>query len=262
MSGASLIPHSSSLRTILATHPKSQLTLGGLLKRLRMRGRLRALVLEALTEQMVEEEARRAGLSVTREELQSAADAFRRSQGLTGAADTHAWLATHGMSVDDFQSTLEYELLAAKLLRHLTADRIEEHFAAHQAGYEQMRIAQLCVGRDDLARELACQIREEGRDLAAVAVEHGIRLAHRESYYRDLASPLAESLASAKPNELIGPIATAQGFLLVVVEDRRPAALDSSLRQHIEAELFMSSVSAQVREATISLDGMREKGSI
>ena len=154
--------------TIIGTLPGSQLSLSGLLKRLRMQGRLRSLVLDALTEQLVQDEARQAGLSVTREELQSAADAFRRRHGLSAAADTHAWLSGHGMSVDDFKANLEHDLLAAKLRQHLTAARVEGHFAAHQAGYERLRLAQLCVGRDDLANELASQVREDGRDLDAV----------------------------------------------------------------------------------------------
>ena len=101
--------------TIVGTLPGSQLSLGGLLKRLHARGRLRSLVLDALTEQLVEDEARRAGLSVTKEELQFAADAYRRRHGLSAAADTHAWLSKQGMSVDDFKANLEHDLLGDKL---------------------------------------------------------------------------------------------------------------------------------------------------
>src|SRR5262249_45655969 len=137
--------------TIVGTLPGSQVSLSGLLKRLRMQGRLRSLVLDALTEQMVQDEARRAGLWVKREGVQCATEAFRRLHGLSAAADTHAWLSAHGMSADDFQASLEHDLLAAKLRQHLTAASVAGHFAAQQAGYERMRLVQLCVGRDDLA---------------------------------------------------------------------------------------------------------------
>src|SRR4051812_22113665 len=123
----------SSLDTIIGTLPGSRLSLGDLLNRLREQGRLRSLVLDALTEQLVQDEARQGGLSVTREELQSAANAFRYRHGLSAAADTHAWLAGRGMTVDDFKAHLEHNLLAAKLRRHLTVARVEGHFTAHEA---------------------------------------------------------------------------------------------------------------------------------
>ena len=53
--------------------------------------------------------------------------------------------------------------------------------------------------RDDLANELATQVREEGRDLDAVAGEYRVRLVRGESFGKDLASPLAAAPATAGP---------------------------------------------------------------
>ncbi len=239
--------------TILGTLPGSQLTLSGLLKRLRMQGRLRSLVEGALTDQLVQDEARRAGLSVTREELQAAADAFRHRHALSSAADTNAWLSRHGMTVDDFKANLEHDLLAGKLRQHLTAVRVEGHFTAHQADYERLRLAQLCVGRDDLANELASQVREEGRDLDAVAGEHGVRLVRSESFRKDLARPLAEALVSTGSGQLVGPVVTPEGFTLVMVEERQPPGLGPATWQHIEDELFTAWLAERTREAKIDL---------
>ena len=217
-----------------------------------MRGRLKSLILDALTEQLVQDEARQAGLSVTREELQVAADAFRRRNGLNAAADTHAWLSAHGISVDDFKANLEHDLLAAKLRQHLTAARVEGHFTAHWAGHEPLRSCSL-RGRDDLANELASQVRDDGRDLDAVAGEHRVLVVRGESFRQDLAIPLAEALTSVGPGELVGPVVTPQGFVLVLVEERQPSALDSATRQHIENELFTTWVIERMREAKIDL---------
>lgn len=238
---------------VIGTLPGSQLSLGGLLKRLRMQGRLRALVLGALTDQLVRDEARRAGLSVTKEELQFAADAFRRRRGLCAAADTHAWLSEQGMSVDDLKTCLEDDLLAAKLRQLLTAAKVEEHFAAQRAGYERLRLAQLCVGREDWANELASQVRDDGRDLDAVAAENKVGLVRGESFRRNLKSPLAEALVSTGAGQLVGPLAAPQGFTLVLVEERLPPALDPTTRQHIEDELFTAWVRERMREARLDL---------
>jgi hypothetical protein len=238
---------------MIGTLPGSQLSLSGLLRWLSTQGRMKPVVLEALRAQLVQDEARRAGLSVTRAEMQSAADAFRRRHGLSAAADTHTWLSANGMSVEDFQANLEHDLLSGKLRQHLTAAKVEEHFTVHQAGYERLRLAQLSVGRDDLANELASQIREEGRELDAVAAEHRIDLVRGESFRRDLSSPLAAAIAVAEPGQLLGPVVTRQGFVLVLVEQISPSILDPAMRQHIENELFSAWVVERMREAKIDL---------
>src|SRR3954447_5398022 len=101
----------SQLDVVLASLPETQLTLGGLLRRLHVRGQLAPLVREALAAQVVQQQARQAGLSVTDEELQTAADGCRRRHGLTAAADAHAWLAAQGLSADVFEASLEQDLL-------------------------------------------------------------------------------------------------------------------------------------------------------
>jgi hypothetical protein len=218
-----------------------------------MQGRLRSLVFEALTDQLVQDEARQAGLSVTREEVQFAADVYRRRHGLSAAADTHAWLSWNGMSVADFKANLEQDLLATKLRQHLAAASIERDFTAHQADYERLRLAQLCVGREDMANELASQVRDDGRDLEAVAAECGVPLVRDELFRKELPASLAEALSAAGPGPLVGPVESPQGFLLVLVEERRPPTLDPATRRHIENELFATWLAERTREAKVDL---------
>jgi hypothetical protein len=208
----------STLDNILSSPPVVRL----LLTKLHRQGRLAPLIREALADQVVQEEARQAGLAVSTEELQKAADSFRRRHGLLSAADTQAWLNERGLSVDDFEAGLEEDLLAAKLRRQVSAAGLEVYFATHQADYERLRLGLLLVGRDDLAGELASQVRDEGRGLEDVAGEHGLAVARRRLARKDLAGPLAEALAPAQPGELVGPVATPAGFALLVLEERRP----------------------------------------
>jgi parvulin-like peptidyl-prolyl isomerase len=241
----------STLDTTIASLPGAELSLGALLKQLHLWGQLRPLVLAALADRLVQEEARRAGLSVPADDLQAAADHFRRRHGLSAAADTHAWLAARGLSADDFAAGLEESLLAARLKQHLTGPQVEGHFAARRAGLEQLRLDLVLVPRDDLARELASQVRDEGRDLEDVAREHGLSVARHRGPRDALVGPLAEALASAKSGELVGPVGTAEGFALVVVEERRPAELDAATRKRIQDELFDSWLADRMKEASL-----------
>jgi parvulin-like peptidyl-prolyl isomerase len=243
----------SPLDIVIASLAETRLTLGGLLRSFHRQGRLAPLVREALAAQFLQEQARQAGLSATAEELQTAADDFRRRNGLHSAGDAHAWLAGRGLSVDDFEASLEQDLLAAKLRQHLTAAEADGHFAAHRAGFERLRLAQLLLPREDLARELASQVRDEGRDLADVAREHGLQLARGQVFRKDLSDPPAVPLASAGAGALVGPVPTPRGFALVLVEERRPAEPDDATRQHIQDDLFRSWLAARLHEAKIDL---------
>jgi hypothetical protein len=241
----------NALDTVIASVGGSRLTLGGLLRRLQAQRRLGPLVREALVRQYLLDRAREASLSVTTEELQQAANACRRGAGLDTAADTHAWLAGRGLSVDDFEADLEEALLAAKLKEHQTAALVDEYFSAHRAEFELLQCAQLLAERDELARELASQVRDEGRGLEDVAREHRLPVTRRRLLRKDLAGPLAEALAPAQPGELVGPVGTPEGFALVVLEECRPAELDQATRRRIEDELFGDWLAGRMREATV-----------
>ena len=111
----------------------------------------------------------------------------------------------------------------------------------------------MVTGRDDLARELASQVRDEGRDLEGVAREHGLPVTRRRLFRRDLPGPLAKALATAQPGELVGPVGTPEGFALVVVEERRPAELDAATRQALQDELFDAWLAGWMNQATFDL---------
>jgi hypothetical protein len=250
----------NTVDTVIASLDGTRLSLAGMLRWLRVRGRLGPLVREALAAQLVQEQARQAGLSATAEELQTAADAFRRRHGLNAAADTRAWLAAGGMSVEDFEAGLEEDLLAAKVRQHVTADQVDRHWQDLQAGYERLRLALVTVGREELARELASQVREDGRELAEVVREHGLTLYWGECLRKELGAPLAEEMAAAPVGELDGPVSTARGFTLVVVEERRPAELDEATRQHIQDELFDAWLGERLRGATFTAEAAEASG--
>jgi len=247
------------LDTVIASLAGSRLTLGGLLKRLRADARLGPLAREALARQYLLDQARSAGLSVTTEELQQAANAYRRRAGLHTAADARAWLAQQGLSEEDFEAGLEEDLLAARLRQQPSAG-VEAYYASHQEEYQLLRLGLLLVEREDLAWELASQVRDEGLDLEEVAREHGLPVVHRRLLCRDLGGPLAEALASTQPGELVGPVGTPEGFTLVVIEERRPAELDPALRQRIQDELFDNWLAGRMKEATFDLERVGTPG--
>jgi parvulin-like peptidyl-prolyl isomerase len=243
----------STLDTPIASLPGASVSLGQLLHRLRRQGRLWPLAVQALSAQVVLQEASQAGLSVSADELQATADTFRRRAGLLSAADTNTWLAREGLSVDDLEVDLEEHLLASKLKQHQAA-QADEYFSTHQKDFDRLGLRCVLVEREDLARELASQVRDEGGSLEDVAAAHGLSVARGRLFRKDAPRPVAEALAAAKPGELVGPVATPEGFALVVVEERRPADLDAATRQRIQDELFDGWLAGRMSQATFDLE--------
>lgn len=224
-----------------------------LLKKLHLKGHLAPMIREAIADQVVQEEARRAGLEVSAQELQKAADAFRRRQGLHAAAAMRVWLSERELSLDDFEAGLEEDLLAARLRKHVTADQVDRYWQAHQADYERLRLALVMVGREELARELATQVRDDGCELADVVRDHGLPLSREDRFRKDLHGPLADMLAAAPIGQLVGPVATARDFTLAVIEERRPAELDKATRLVIQHDLFDAWLVERLKSATANL---------
>lgn len=237
-----------------ATLGEVTLSLHGLLTHLHRRARLRPLLQEAVVEQFLADHAARAGLTVAAEELQQAADDFRRRQGLTSAEATHAWLARERLSAQDLEDALERDLLIAKLRERLTAERVPDHFAAHKAGFDRARLRHVVLPRQDVARELATQVREEGRDFDELARQHvpGYRGATGWVRRRQLPPPLADAVFAAAPGEVVGPVATGDGFHLALVEEVRPAELDADTAALVREELFRAWLSERLREAPLT----------
>jgi hypothetical protein len=243
----------SSPDTVIASLSETRLTLAGLLRWLRLQGRLAPLVRQALAAQFVQEQARQAGLSATDEELQAAADDFRRRSHLSTRDDAHAWLSSRGLSVDDFESAVEQDVLAAKMRQYLTDAEADGHFAVQQAGLERLRLTLVLAPREDLAQELVTQVREEGRDLEGAAREQGLELVRCDKLRKELTGPLGVALRPAAAGELVGPVSTRRGFAIVVIEECHPAEPGPTTRRCIQDEMFEVWLAARLREAKFDL---------
>src|SRR5262245_14073864 len=95
----------------IATADGSGVSPADCLRFLQRQVRLPTLALQVLADRVVSQAARQAGLDVGDEDLQQAADRFRKRHGLSSAELTHRWLGEQGWSVADFEASLEHDLL-------------------------------------------------------------------------------------------------------------------------------------------------------
>jgi hypothetical protein len=89
-----------------------------------------------------------------------------------------------------------------------------------------------------MAREAALCVREDGLTLTEVAARAGLDLHDREVLIEELDPTVARPLLGASPNELVGPVAVGERFLLLSVgEKSAPAVGDAVIQERLEREV-------------------------
>lgn len=181
-------------------------------------------------------------------ELQRASDAFRRTHKLFTAADTYQWMERRGMTQDKLERLVADEATVAKLRERVTAGRVEEYFAAHRADFDVACVARLEFPDEESARRALEQIRSGKGDFFAVAQRHFLMAAERSSdrpvdlfavVQRGQACPeLATPIFAAAPGDLVGPVRTEEGYVLVRILSFKHACLDEATRTAIKKILF------------------------
>lgn len=244
----------------LATAGDLALTAAELVGFLHRRRLLSSVALAALAEKAIRSAAEQANLRIPDDELQHAANRFRQRHGLTTASQTHDWLAEEGLSLEEFEDSLEQPLLRNKLLHHLTDDRLTTHFTTYSDSYARTQLSQIVVASEDAARELLCQLHHDGRDFEELARAHSLEPHARATggslgivRRPQLHPAVATAVFAATPGEVVGPVATDRGVHLIRVEAILPAELDDVTASLIRQELFDGWLKEQLQGIEIDL---------
>ncbi|MEM7423025.1 MAG: hypothetical protein AAF334_04825, partial [Pseudomonadota bacterium] len=120
------------------------------------------VVRKALADTIALRRAADLGIEVTDEELQAAADAYRRAHGLTKAEDTLTWLEHQGRSLSEFEASLEFQLLTDKLRSHVASEAaIARRYQTEGAAFTAAELSQIIIYDEDEA-ELVMRTLESG----------------------------------------------------------------------------------------------------
>ncbi len=211
-------------------------------------------ILEAIaTRKIIRDEAEKAGIKISTEELQQAADSLRLVNKLIKAEDTWAWLEKYHLSLDDFEEIAQTNLLSAKLANHLFADKVEPFFYAHQLDYIGAVTYEVVLDDEDLALELFYALQEGEISFQEIARQYiqdpetrraggyqGIRLRS------DFRPEFAAAVFSASPPQILKPITTLKGVHIIAVEEIIKPQLDEPRRLKIMGDLFANWLKQQI----------------
>ncbi len=252
------------LKQAAGTVAGAPLTLHDVLCGLHRSRRLLPLLKEAAAEQLLLNYAARERLTISDAELQQAADRFRHRHGLTSAEQTQQWLARAGLTVEDFESGLERDLLLGKLKRHLTEPHVADRFNGQRDRYACAALRQIVVAAEGTARELLAHITEEGQDFAELARKHSLHGPSRVAggslgvvARYGLPADVADAVFAASPGDVVGPLPGPDGFRLLLVEELLPPELDEETQAVIRQELFDAWLKDQLRDVRIDLSWLQ-----
>ncbi|WP_248964192.1 TIGR04500 family putative peptide maturation system protein [Sphaerisporangium perillae] len=154
---------------------------------------------------------------LTTEDLQAAADEFRRGRGLYDRAATVAWLEQMGMSPAQFEEYIGGIARRRRFRRRKEAELAPEYLAGHRSRFDRAR-AVWAVGSE---RWTAATPAELLAMLPASTGEAQVTIGDR------WAGELPEPLRDAEAGAVAGPVEQGTGFFTGAVLNRRPAEDDA-----------------------------------
>ena len=243
-----------------ATVNERNVSLGEVFQVLKADGKLQFLQ-DALRSIVISDAAQKAGLSVSDEELQTAADNFRQRRGLQSAEDTMAWLKERSMSLEDVEDRLSRAILARKLRLQVIKGKEEQYLAEHRADFDAATISHIVVPDEGLAREIKSQIDDGDEDFGVLARQYSIDTASaRAGGYvgrvgrNALSAPVQAAVFGASAGDVVGPVKTDQGYHVIRVEAIDDGALDDAKKATIANRLFNDYLADARKKAGVKLD--------
>jgi peptidylprolyl isomerase len=189
---------------------------------------------------------------VADDELQDAADRFRRANGLHSAAESWRWLERMGLTQEQFEAMLTLTEQGRKIKECVAAERLDTAFEAHRADYDQVQLLEVQASTPALAEQLAIEARTVGLLAAAEARLRTMPATSLEgTFRRRYASALPPTLRAAATGEIVGPYGQPQRTLVAQVYCREAARLDGETRSAVEDAVFQEWLAQQQNAATV-----------
>jgi putative peptide maturation system protein len=189
---------------------------------------------------------------VTDEELEEAANRFRRANRLDTAADTFRWLEEMRLTQAQFEAMLEATVQSRKVKGRITAERLESYFEAHRDEYDQICLFEVRVPDPDMGEQLVAAAREAG---LLTATEAMLRYPSMPLLEGTLAvrhaGTLPPPLRTASPGEIIGPYLAEEHYRVAQVYSRQAASLKGETRDAVQEAISQEWLAQQRTAATV-----------
>ncbi len=222
-----------------------QISLAQAFQYLQAAGRLDGFLGDILRQYLLERELlQRTDLAIAPPLLDAAIANLRQEHDLMDGDRFAAWLASQELDEAQLRQRLRRDLQIQHLKETLAAAKGQEYFIDRKLALDRVVLSRIEVGDRDLAEELQQQIADGSRfeqlaqdySIAGDRIFNGMMGLISRGSLPDL---VRAALDMAAPGDIVGPLATEQGWALFRVEQILPASLDDSeVLQTVQDELL------------------------
>jgi parvulin-like peptidyl-prolyl isomerase len=216
------------------------------LRILKLTGRFSGLVDDVVRDKLTIHAARKFGIRVSAEEIQSRADQFRRVHGLHRAADTNNYLDALGVSLEEFETFITDSLYQEKMMAEVCSDAaVEQYFKLNSPKFDCIEVSHIVVDNEGMAKEMVSALREDPDSFAAMAREHSISDTRETGgqigkvLRGSLKTDIEAKVFNSAVGELLGPFQSADRsfFEIFMVTAQHPATLDDETKSEVRRRL-------------------------
>jgi parvulin-like peptidyl-prolyl isomerase len=227
---------------------------------LKLTGRFSGLVDDLVRERLTVHAARKHGIRVSADEIQSRADEFRRAHSLHRAADTNNYLDSLAVSLDEFETFITDSLYQEKMLAQVCNDAaVEEYFKLNSPKFDCIEVSHIVVDNEGMAKEMVSALREDPDSFAEMAREYSIAETRETGgqigkvLRGSLKTDIEAKVFNSAVGELLGPFQSADAsfYEIFIVNAKHPARLDDDTKTEVRRRLREEWLMARSQEHLI-----------
>lgn len=210
---------------------------------------------------IIRQELEEEPVNISDDDVQLAMDTFRQSNKLYKAEDTYQWMKQHGMTHEKLEALVTDNVKVAKLKDRIVGNDIEDYFQEHKADFDSVYIAQFELESERVAFEIYEQIRTGKISFYEAIEQHFLSITKKYcdrpnlvfsvTQREHLPSNKAQAIFTAQPGDILEPIGTENGYLIVNIISFSPATLDRETSNFIKSILFQAWLAKHREEAKI-----------
>lgn len=207
---------------------------------------------------LIRQYAEKNGISNSDEELQVAVDEMRYQKGMEKTDKVNQWLKSNSLTVLSVQNAMDGMLLRNKVRNSIPDSEVKAYYAEHQLEFDKVELYSIRTDKEETAKELHAQVKEEGGNFHVLAMEHSTDEDTKRlgGYVGQLTrggmtGEVEAAVFKAKEGDVIGPMKTEKGYNLFKVNKVLKADFEKE-KDGIQLTLFSDLLTKLRAEAKIS----------
>jgi parvulin-like peptidyl-prolyl isomerase len=233
---------------------------GEFIRLLKLSGQFDGLLEQLVRDKVSVRAARKAGVELSADDIQTRADQFRRIRGLHRAADMNNYLDALDVSLDEFEVFITDTLYQEKIMERVGTEReVEEYFQLNSPKFDSIEVSHILLDSEGSAKEMISYLNDDPDGFADMAREHSLADTRDEGgvigrVMRGQLKPEIEAkVFNAEVGALLGPFVSADGssYEIFCVTAKNPATLDEDVTAEIRRMLREEWMLARAQEHVI-----------